>query len=89
MWDSVAEAVIAQDFYTYAHRIIFQEIEALLSYGKPADLITLEQALNSKNLGDSVGGFSYLVELSQKTPELALMPWHMPILFEKKRFCVS
>lgn len=83
LWDSVAEAVIAQDFYTYAHRIIFQEIEALLSYGKPADLITLEQALNSKNLGDSVGGFSYLVELSQKTPNSANALAYANIIREK------
>lgn len=83
LWDRVVEAVIAQDFYTYAHRVIFQEIENLLSHGKPADLITLEQALSSKDLTDSVGGFSYLVELSQKTPNSANALAYANIIREK------
>lgn len=44
-WDEVADRIVADDFYTSAHREIFSEMERLLSHGKPIDLITLAEAL--------------------------------------------
>lgn len=36
-WDAVAERIIAEDFYTYAHRLIFQEMTALMQQNQPVD----------------------------------------------------
>ena len=67
-WDSIAERVIADDFYTFQHRLIFTEMEHLMRNQSPIDLITLDQALRSRGVSDEVGGFAYLAELSNNTP---------------------
>ena len=59
-WDGIAERVIAEDFYTFAHKAIFQTMEELMRNQSPIDLITLDQALKAKGISDSVGGFAYL-----------------------------
>ena len=41
-WDGVAERVIAEDFYTFAHKAIFQTMEELMRNQSPIDLITLD-----------------------------------------------
>ena len=66
-WDSIAERVIAEDFYTFAHKAIFQTMEELMRNQTPIDLITLDQALKAKGISDSVGGFAYLADLSNNT----------------------
>ncbi|OOF69576.1 replicative DNA helicase [Rodentibacter caecimuris] len=82
-WDSVSERVIAEDFYTFSHRAIFQEMEALISNQSPIDLITLDQALKNKGISDEVGGFAYLAELSNNTPNAINIVAYADIVREK------
>ncbi len=70
-WDVVSERVSEADFYTYPHRLIFQEIDRLFKANKPVDILTLDEALKNKKLQDQVGGFAYLAELANNTPRLA------------------
>ncbi|WWO95374.1 MAG: replicative DNA helicase [Candidatus Dasytiphilus stammeri] len=70
-WDNVIETLIADDFFTYAHRLIFNEMQRLIERGKPIDLITLSESLNQEGKLDKVGGFAYLAELSKNTPSTA------------------
>ena len=39
-WDRVSEKVVAEDFYSRSHRIVFECIGALIELGEPVDLIT-------------------------------------------------
>lgn len=82
-WDAVAERIIAEDFYTYAHRLIFQEMTALMQQNQPVDLLTLDNALRNKNIADDVGGFAYLAELSNNTPSTANVVAYAEIVREK------
>lgn len=42
-WDTVAERVVATDFYSRPHRLVFEGIKKILESGKPLDLITLSE----------------------------------------------
>lgn len=82
-WENVIEHVIAEDFYTAAHRLIFQELETLARQNQPMDLITLDQSLKNKGVIEDVGGFAYLAELSKNTPSAANIIAYADIVREK------
>ena len=82
-WDGIAERVIAEDFYTFAHKAIFQTMEELMRNQMPIDLITLDQALKAKGISDSVGGFAYLADLSNNTPNTINILAYAEIVREK------
>jgi len=70
-WDRIADFIGEDDFYRYDHRIIFQCMVKLINGSKPADVITVFEALNSAGKADDVGGLSYLNALAQNTPSAA------------------
>ena len=82
-WDGIAERVIAEDFYTFAHKAIFQTMEELMRNQTPIDLITLDQALKAKGISDSVGGFDYLADLFNNTPNAINILAYAEIVREK------
>ena len=49
----------------------------------PIDLITLDQALKAKGISDSVGGFAYLADLSNNTPNAINILAYAEIVREK------
>lgn len=85
-WDNVAERVVANDFFSRPHRLIFTEMQRLLEMSKPIDLITLSESLEQKGELDSVGGFAYLAELS-KTPRAPPTSAPMPTSCASARWC--
>ena len=82
-WDDVAENVVKEDFYRFEHRLIFEEMEKLIAQQSPVDLITLEQALKSREVIEQVGGFAYLAELSNNTPSAANVVAYANVVREK------
>ncbi|MFN3397848.1 MAG: replicative DNA helicase [Sulfurimicrobium sp.] len=67
-WDRIADVITESDFYRHDHRLIFRHVFRLLEGGKPADVITVSEALeNSAELGNA-GGLAYLAALVQNTP---------------------
>lgn len=72
-WDEVLLLVSTDDFYYGVHRTIFREMARLISAGKPIDLITLSESIESQNKSglEQFGGFAYLAELSKNTPSAA------------------
>lgn len=60
--------VSEQDFYAHDHRLIWKAIIGLIDAGKPADVITVAEALEASGELDRVGGLSYVVGLSANTP---------------------
>ena len=57
------EQLSADDFYTTAHKAIFNAMENLFSVGTPVDIVTLSDKLGTDL--DSVGGISYLSGIVQ------------------------
>ncbi|CEO40472.1 replicative DNA helicase [Photobacterium kishitanii] len=82
-WDTVAEKVVAKDFYSRPHRIIFEATAALLEGGQPLDLITLSEHLERSDKLDDVGGFAYLAELAKNTPSAANILAYADIVRER------
>ncbi len=82
-WDRVAEKVVAQDFYTRSHRLIFETIGALIELGEPVDLITLSEALENDQKLDDAGGFVYLAEMMKNTPSAANIVAYAEIVRER------
>jgi replicative DNA helicase len=70
-WDRIADFVSEDDFYRYDHRIIFQQLVKLINNGRPADVITVYEALTNTGKGDEVGGLAYLNALATNTPSAA------------------
>ena len=64
----VAERVQADDFYRQDHRIIYKAVLALDDDGKPFDLVTVAEWLESHQQLDEAGGLSYLAALAENTP---------------------
>ena len=62
------ESLAVGDFYDPANREIFSAMHALLAAGRPVDLITLDEELTRRGKLDTVGGSTYLVELTQDVP---------------------
>lgn len=59
------------DFYAHDHRLIWKAITGLIDNGKPADVITVAEALDAAGELQRVGGLSYVVALSSETPSAA------------------
>jgi replicative DNA helicase len=70
-WDRIADFIREDDFYRYDHRIIFQFIVKLVNASRPADVITVFDALSAAGKADDVGGLTYLNALAQNTPSAA------------------
>jgi len=82
-WDRIADFVSDDDFYRYDHRIIFQHIAKLISAAKPADVITVYEALTSSGKAEEVGGLAYLNALAQNTPSAANIRRYAEIVRER------
>lgn len=82
-WDAVAELVVASDFYSRPHRMIFESISILLDGGLPLDLITLSEHLEKHDRLMDVGGFAYLAELAKNTPSAANIAAYANIVRER------
>jgi replicative DNA helicase len=67
-FDKIADLVIAEDFYRDDHRRLFRQISRLIEQGKPADVVTVAEAVEAGEDKDRTGGPAYLGSLAQNTP---------------------
>ena len=72
-WDRAADIVAARDFYSAQHRTIFAAISAIVMAGKPADVITVFEQLQSIGKAEECGGLIHLNELAQSVPSASNM----------------
>ena len=81
--NAAQEMISKADFYNEAHRKIFSVIEQLADKNEPVDLITLSNALQDRNMLDSVGGTAYLASLVDNVPSAANIANYAKIVKEK------
>src|SRR5687768_16248531 len=67
-FDRVADLVAGEDFYRDDHRRIWRHIVRLIEAGRPADVVTVAEAIEASEDKDKAGGPAYLAALSQNTP---------------------
>ena len=82
-WDSVAEAVAAEDFYRPAHRLIFRQIARLAEASDPVDVITVADKLQASGELEQAGGLPYLTELAQSTPSASNIRAYAQVVSER------
>jgi replicative DNA helicase len=70
-WDRIADLVGTDDFYRQDHQYIFGAISRLIDASKPADAVTVFEALRNTGRADQAGGLVYLNSLAQNTPSAA------------------
>jgi replicative DNA helicase len=81
--DRIGDVVGADDFYSDAHRVIYRHIVQLIGEGKPADVVTVSEALASTQKLDYVGGLAYLGALAQNVPTAANIRHYANIVRER------
>lgn len=90
-WDRIGDLVRPDDFYRADHRLIFDSISRLIDAGKPADVVTVFESLQSLGRADEVGGIAYLNTLANETPSAANIRRYAEIVRDRAilRFLVS
>jgi len=81
--DRIVDMLIEQDFYRADHRAIWRQITRLVEENKPADVVTVAEALESLGTLDEIGGLAYLAALAQNTPSSANIRRYAEIVGEK------
>ncbi|MHB8824536.1 MAG: DnaB-like helicase N-terminal domain-containing protein, partial [Thiobacillus sp.] len=63
-WDRIGDVVSEGDFYRQDHRQILRAIVRQIAENRPADAVTVTEALQSLGQLESVGGLAYIVALA-------------------------
>ncbi len=82
-FDRIADIIGADDFYRHDHRIIFEHVSRLIEHGRPADIVTVAEALDSGAQLAGVGGIAYLGALAQNVPSAANIRRYAEIVRER------
>jgi len=80
---AAGEVLQAEDFYSDAHREIYEAMISLYEAGKPVDLVTLVDELDQRGTIDGVGGITYVTDLSRMVPSTANVRYYIRIVEEK------
>ena len=70
-WDRIGDVLSESDFYRADHRVLWRTITKLIEDNKPADVLTVTEALKTTGDLNDVGGLSYLHQLASGTPSAA------------------
>lgn len=82
-WDRVADVVKPADFYSGAHRAVFEAIGRLIGRNHPADIVTVFEAMSAAGTADDAGGLAGLNALQDCMPSAANAGRYAKIVFEK------
>ncbi len=77
------ELLVAAAFYQPAHRELFDAMIALTRFGKPVDLVTVDDELTRRGTLEGIGGAEYLIQLTQYVPTTANVRAYIEIVDEK------
>ena len=80
---AVREYIDPEDFYKYAHRVIFKAMISLSDQNEAIDATTVRAILDNQGDLQNIGGISYLVELVNSVPTSANAEYYAKIVAEK------
>src|SRR5262249_12065251 len=69
--DKIGDILAAEDFYNDAHRTLYGTMMTLITENKPADVVTVADAVASIKKLDYVGGMAYIGALVDNVPTAA------------------
>src|SRR5438552_6192916 len=82
-WDRIGDIIAESDFYRHDHRLLWRAITRLVEDNKPADVLTVSEALKSTGELQDVGGIAYLHQLASATPSAANIRRYAEIVRER------
>jgi replicative DNA helicase len=82
-WDRIGDVISEGDFYRADHRTIWRTITRLIEENKPADVLTVADALKLTGEIQDVGGLTYLHQLAASTPSAANIRRYAEIVRER------
>ena len=82
-WDRIGDVISESDFYRHDHRILWRSITKLVEDNKPADVLTVAEALKVTGEIQDVGGLAYLHQLASGTPSAANIRRYAEIVRER------
>jgi len=82
-FDRIADLVVSGDFYVERHARIFAAISDLQKQARPADVITVTEALKHSGELQRVGGTAYLVELAERVVTSANVDHYARLVHDK------
>ena len=82
-WDRIGDVISESDFYRADHRILYRSITKLVEDNKPADVLTVAEALKVTGEINDVGGLAYLHQLASNTPSAANIRRYAEIVRER------
>ncbi|MEI8265518.1 MAG: replicative DNA helicase [Betaproteobacteria bacterium] len=82
-WDKCSDLLSDSDFYRHEHRHIYAAIGSLIASSKPADVITVFEALQSLGKAEDCGGLAYLNALAQSVPSASNVRRYAEIVRER------
>src|SRR6185503_11326821 len=82
-WDRIGDVIGESDFYRADHRLLWRVITKLIEDNKPADVLTVTEALKTSGEMNDVGGLAYLHQLASGTPSAANIRRYAEIVLER------
>ena len=82
-WDRIGDVISESDFYRADHRVIWRVITHLVEENKPADVLTVAEALKISGETNDAGGLPYLHQLASGTPSAANVRRYAEIVRER------
>lgn len=82
-YDRVADLVVEADFFSGDHRLIFRATIGLIENNRPADALTVADALERLGRLKDMGGRAYLGNLAMNTPSAANIRRYAEIVVER------
>jgi replicative DNA helicase len=82
-WDRIGDLISDSDFYRADHRVLWRTITKLVEENKPADVLTVAEALKVSGEVQEVGGLAYLHQLASGTPSAANIRRYAEIVRER------
>lgn len=79
----IADKISPDDFYDEKHRFIYEAIIALYDKHSPIDVLTLADQLKGAGTLDTIGGSSYLAELTNYVPTASHVEQYAEIVAQK------
>src|SRR3954471_23989925 len=82
-FDRVADLITGEHFYRDDHRRVWRHISRLIEANKPADVVTVSEAIDASEDKDRTGGPAYLGALAQNTPSALNIRRYAELVREK------
>jgi replicative DNA helicase len=82
-WDRIGDVISESDFYRADHRVLWRTITKLVEDNRPADVLTVTEALKISGDIQDVGGLAYLHQLASGTPSAANIRRYAEIVRER------